>query len=262
MIRTQEELFRLSSAKDKTAVITGGSSGIGLAIAWGFASAGADVVLLARREETLEQVKAEFAQNGHEAAVFPCDVSDPAQVSSVFEQIALTHHGTIDILVNSAGMTLRKPAEAHTAEDFQTILTTNVIGTFNCCLAASRYMIPQRSGKIINIGSARGSVGSPVGTAAYGSSKAAVHMLTRQLATEWAKYNINVNCIIPNLTRTPMADALMNNKNVYDSYMSRIPFKRPAECDDYVGAALYFGSALSSFVTGQLLYVDGGSFAG
>jgi gluconate 5-dehydrogenase len=123
-------------------------------------------------------------------------------------------------------------------------------------------MIARGGGKIINIGSIRGQVGSYAGHAAYGSSKGAVHMLTRQLATEWAKYKINVNCIAPNLTRTPIAEFIMNNKELYEFYMSRIPLRRPGETDDFVGAAIYLASEASDWVTGQILFIDGGSLAG
>lgn len=261
MLQTTQAVKELFRVEDKIAVITGGASGIGLAIGWGYAAMGAKVILLDAKEEALEDLADQFAGFGYCAETAACDVSNTAMVDEIFNGI-IERDGHIDILVNSAGITMGKPAEEHTAEEFRRILEVNVIGTFNCCLAASRSMIPRMKGKIINLGSARGTVGSYVGHVAYGSSKGAVHMMTKQLATEWAKYQINVNCIVPNLTRTPIAKYLMDNKEVLDFYLSRIPMRRPAETDDYLGAAIYLGSAASDFITGQLLYVDGGSMAG
>jgi gluconate 5-dehydrogenase len=261
LIKTKEDIANLFSIAGKVAFVTGGGSGLGQAIGLAYAAAGAKVILLDISNDALTESMRLFRNAGQGAEVDVCDVSDPASVEKVFRDF-LDKYGRIDILVNSAGITKAKPAEQHTPEEFSRVLAVNLLGTFSCCLVAGRSMIAQGGGKIINIGSVRGEVGSYNGTAAYGASKAGVHMLTCQLATEWAKYKIYVNCIVPQLTRTPMTEYILQTKELYESYMARIPLKRPAETDDFVGAAIYLASSASDFVTGHLLYVDGGSLAG
>ncbi len=261
MLQNKKEIQNIFNLSGKVAIITGGGSGIGLAIGYGYAAMGAHVILLDARPEALKDLPEQFAEYGYQIETAVCDVSDTEMIDNLFDGIT-ERLGRIDVLVNSAGITMGKAAELHTAEEFRRILDVNVIGTFNCCKAASRSMIPRKSGKIINIGSARGAVGSYVGHVAYGSSKGAVHMMTKQLATEWGKYHINVNCIVPNLTNTPISKYLRENKPVYEQYMSRIPMRRMAETDDYLGAAIYLASPASDFISGQLLFVDGGSMAG
>jgi NAD(P)-dependent dehydrogenase (short-subunit alcohol dehydrogenase family) len=261
MIKTKEGITRLFDVAGKVAVITGGGSGLGQAVGLAYSAAGAEVVLLDISEQALAGSVTLFSEADQGVTTIPCDVSDAASVETVFNDI-LDQFGHIDILVNSGGISLGKPAEQHTVEEFERIIAVNLTGTFLCCIAAGRNMIAQGGGKIINIGSLRGQVGSYVGHAAYGASKGGVHMLTRQLATEWAKYKINVNCIAPHLTRTPITEYIFKNRDLYESYMSRIPIGRPAETDDFVGVAIYLASAASDFVTGQILFVDGGSLAG
>ncbi len=261
MLHSREEIQPIFDLSGKIAIVTGSGSGIGLAISYGYAAMGAHVILVDVNPEALKPLPEQFAEYGYEIETAVCDISDTAAIDELFGSI-IDRHGQIDILVNCAAITTGKPAEQHTAEEFKRILEVNVLGTFNCCLAASRSMIPRKKGKIINIGSVRGNVGSYVGHVAYGSSKGAVHMMTKQLATEWAKYNINVNCIVPNLTNTSMAQYLIQNKPVYEQYLSRIPMRRLAETDDYLGLAIYLASEASNFISGQLIDVDGGSHAG
>ncbi|MCC8142088.1 MAG: SDR family oxidoreductase [Lachnospiraceae bacterium] len=261
MIHSKEELSELFSIKDKVAVVTGGGSGIGLGIAMGYAAAGANVILIGRSAERLESARNEGLQYALNMDFRACNVSNEETVEEVFDDIIRTY-GRIDVLVNSAGDTMAKPAEETTAEDFRRILDVNVVGLFNCCKYACLDMMKRDYGKIINIGSARGEVGVYTGTSAYGASKGAVHMLTKQLATEWAKYHINVNCLIPNLTKAPLSEHIFEKPDVYEYYISRIPMRRYGTTDDFVGIALYFASAASDFITGQLFFVDGGSMAG
>ncbi len=261
MIENADKLKELYSVEGKTVVISGGAGGIGTSLAWGFLAGKADVILVDYSKEALDRVKSEMTKMQYAVDVVTCDISSEQIVEEEFQQI-LERHGKIDVLINCAGISMRKPATEHSMEDMEKVFRINVYGMFNCCKAAANYMIKQGGGKIINIGSARGTVGSMLGTVAYGSSKGAVHMMTRQLATEWAQYHINVNCVIPNLTRTPMVEALLEDPVVYESYMSRIPMRRPAEPDEYVGPVMFLASDAASFVTGQLLYVDGGSLAG
>jgi len=170
--------------------------------------------------------------------------------------------GKVDILVTSAGIAMRSPAEDFPIADWQKVMDTNVKGTFLCCQAAGRVMIKQGGGKIITVSSIRGLLGHPGGYAAYGTSKGAVHLLTRQLATEWAKYKINVNSIAPCIFWTPLTEPILNDKKLYDIFMSRIPWGRAAEPEDFIGALVFLSSAASEFITGDILYVDGGSTAG
>jgi gluconate 5-dehydrogenase len=175
----------------------------------------------------------------------------------------IKHFGKIDILCTAAGIARRTDADKLTAEEFQLVMDVNVKGTFLCAQAVARDMIKRgEGGNIVTIGSVRGLVGHPLGYVAYGTSKGAVHLLTRQLATEWAKYRIHVNAIAPSVVETPLANFILKTPEVKDLFMSRIPFGRPMVPDELVGTAVYLASEASSFVTGQILFVDGGSVAG
>ncbi len=256
-----DQIKNLFDLRGKVAIITGGSGGFGRAAAIGLAVHGADVAVTSRTLSSLEETAREVKQQGKKALPISCDVTDPKSVQNMVDQ-TVKEFGKVDILVTSAGIAMRSPAEDFPIADWQKVMDTNVKGTFLCCQAAGRIMIKQGGGKIITVSSIRGLLGHPGGYAAYGTSKGAVHLLTRQLATEWAKYKINVNSIAPCIFWTPLTEPILNDKKLYDIFMSRIPWGRAAEPEDFIGALVFLSSEASEFMTGDIMYVDGGSTAG
>ena len=256
-----EEIRNLFDLKGKVAIVTGGSGGFGRAVSSGLAVHGADVVVTSRTLASLEEVAGEIRKLGGKALPISCDVTDPKSVDQMVKR-TVEEFGKVNILVTSAGIAARSPAEEMPIENWQKVMDVNVKGTFLCCQAAGKVMIKQGGGKIITVSSVRGLVGHPAGYSAYGTSKGAVHLLTRQLATEWAKYKINVNSIAPCIFWTPLTEPVLKDEKMYNIFMSRIPWGRAAEPEDFVGAAVFLSSAASDFVTGDILYVDGGSVAG
>ncbi len=258
---TIEQIKNLFDLKGKTAVITGGAGFLGHAVAKGFAAHGADVVVTSRKLENLEAVAKECAELGVKALPIACDVASEESQQQMFDQV-VAEFGKIDVLVTAAGIADRHPAEEFPLEAFEKVMTANVTGTFISCKLAGQQMIKQGTGKILTIGSVRGYLGHPGGYGAYGTTKGAVHLMTKQLATEWAKYHINVNCIAPCIFWTPLTQQVLEDEKLKQIFLSRIPWGRAAVPDDMIGATLFFSSAASDFVTGAILPVDGGSVAG
>jgi NAD(P)-dependent dehydrogenase (short-subunit alcohol dehydrogenase family) len=223
----------------KVALVTGGHGGIGKAIALGLADFGADVVVASRNLQALQGVAKEIEVNGMVEAVL-----------KVFPRI--------DILVNGAGLAIRKPADSFSIDEWQEVMDVNTRGTFLCCQAAGRLMLKQKSGKIINISSVRGRYGLPAGYAAYCASKGAVDTLTRTLACEWAKSNVLVNAVAPTVVETDLTRSALADPAYAKQMIDRIPMGRWASTDDIIGPVIFFASDASNFVTGQVLYVDGG----
>jgi len=245
----------------RVAIVTGGTGGFGHEVAVGLAQFGADVVVSARTLESLKKVAEEVRSTGRKALPISCDVADPTSVHQMVSK-TVAEFGRVDILVTAAGIALREPAEDFNIENWQKVMDVNVKGTFLCCQAAAKVMIKQGKGKIITVSSIRGLLGHPAGYSAYGTSKGAVHLLTRQLSCEWAKYHINVNSIAPCIFWTPLTKPILENKELYNIFMQRIPWGRAGEPGDFVGAAVYLASDASDLVTGHIQYVDGGSNAG
>ncbi|MBI1724134.1 MAG: SDR family oxidoreductase [Candidatus Tectomicrobia bacterium] len=260
MISTGEQVSGLFGVAGKGVAITGGGSGIGQALGIAFASAGAKVALLDVNQKNLDESLALHARNGQAASGIRCDVTDPAGVERAFAEAGGTL-GRLDALVNCAGITLWKPAEEHTTEEFRRVIEINLTGTFNCCQAAGRRMIPGGGGKIVNVSSIRSFVGLPNGIAAYASSKGGINMLTRQLATEWGKHKINVNAIAPGMIRTPLSAFFVDSEVGRNYYLPRIMLGRCGETDDLVGTVLFLASKASDYVTGQIIAIDGGMLA-
>lgn len=256
-----EEYRKLFDLEGKTAIVTGGAGVLGRTLAVGLAAYGCDVVVTGRTLATLEETVKEIEATGRKALAVPCDVSKKEDVDNLVKR-TMDAFGKIDILVTSAGIAKRHPAEDFPIEDFDQVMNINVRGTFLCCQAVGRVMKEQKRGKIITVSSVRAFSGHPGGYAAYGTSKGAVNLLTKQLATEWAKYNINVNAIAPCIFWTPLTKEVLENEQLKQIFLSRIPMGRAAVADDMVGATVFLASAASDFITGQVIYVDGGTTAG
>jgi len=249
-----DRLFRLDGA---VAVLPGGAGGIGSAMAEGLAAYGANIVLAGRSLEHAEESAEPIRKLGVEVMTHVVEVTDPESVNRLVDAV-VERFGRLDILINLAGTNFEAPAEEFPYEEWKRVVDLNLTGTFLCCQAAGRVMIRQQRGKIINISSVRSVLGIRRGYAAYCPSKAGVNLLTKQLATEWAKYNINVNCIAPTFIKTPLVAPMLADETFYNGLVNRIPLGRVGEPADLVGAALFFSSAASDFVTGQVLLVDGG----
>ena len=245
----------------KVAIVTGGSGAFGQAAAKAMAAYGADVVITSRRAENLEEAAADIRQVGAKVLAVSCDATDPESVEAMVQK-TVDEFGKVDILVSAAGQANRFAAEDFPLDEWQKVMDSLVKGTYIVCQAVGKRMIAQGSGKIITVGSVRGELGHPGGYSAYGTAKGAVHLLTKQLAAEWAKHKINVNCIAPCIFWTPLTQQVLDDPELYKIFMQRIPWGRAADPQDFIGATVYLASAASDFVTGDILMVDGGSTAG
>lgn len=248
------DLFDL---KGKVAVVVGGAGGIGRALALGLADFGADVVVTSRKLEPLEKVAGEIRAKGRKALAISVDVVQEKSVADMVKKTveAFPH---IDILVNAHGLAIRKPAETFPIDEWQQVMDINTRGTWLCCQAVGRVMIKQHSGKIINLSSVRGRYGLPADYAAYCASKGAVDTLTRTLACEWAKYNVLVNAVAPTIVETELTRPALADPEFAQRMKARIPLGRWAMPEDIIGATVFFASKASDFITGQILYIDGG----
>jgi gluconate 5-dehydrogenase len=253
-----EHLFSL---RGKTAFVTGAAGGLGRAIAAAYLRSGANVAIADLRPSELEAAMSELSALGNVSA-HECDVTRSDSVGAAVDA-ALQRFGKIDILFTAAGLARRRDAVELAVDEFDLVMDVNVKGTWLSAQAVGRHMIERgEGGKIITVGSVRGLQGHPLGYVAYGTSKGAVHLLTRQLATEWAKHKINVNCIAPSVLKTPLADFILKTPEVRDLFMSRIPLNRVAEPEEVSGSAIFLAAPASDFITGQILFFDGGSTAG
>ena len=241
----------------KVAIVVGGAGGIGHAQALGLAEAGADVVVTSRKLEHLESVAKEIQARGRKSLAVPVEVTEEKSVVAMLDGI-LKEFPRVDILVNSHGLAIRKPADTFPIDEWQQVMDVNTRGTFICCQVVGRLMIKQHSGKIINMSSVRGRYGLPVDYAAYCPSKGAVDTLTRTLACEWAKYNVLVNAVAPTIVETELTRPALADPEYAKRMKSRIPLGRWAMPEDIVGATIFFASKASDFITGQVLYIDGG----
>jgi len=248
------DLFDLTG---KVAIVVGGAGGIGRSQALGLAECGADVIVASRQIEHLEQVASEIRALNRQALTVTVDVTRERSVADMVTRI-LEVFPRIDILVNAAGLAIRKPADSFPIDEWQQVMDINTRGTFLCCQAVGRVMIKQLSGKIVNVSSVRGRYGLAADYAAYCTSKGAVDTLTRTLACEWAKYNVLVNAVAPTVVETDLTRSALANPEYAQMMKSRIPLGRWAMPEDIVGATIFFASKASDFVTGQILYIDGG----
>jgi gluconate 5-dehydrogenase len=251
----KSELFNLTG---KTALVTGGNRGIGLAISKGLAEHGADIALIARTKDQLEtaahQIQTDTSQKVH---TYSFDMGNIKEIELLFDTIARDTKG-IDILVNCAGTTIRGLSEEVDLETWNHVIEVNLTATFVTSQAFCRHRKQvEKAGRIINIGSLTCYGGRPT-TAAYASSKGGLLSLTRTLAVEWAKYNINVNAIGPGYITTELTEPLWTNDEFNKWVLSKTPLARWGKPEDLAGTAVLLASKAGEFITGQIIYVDGG----
>jgi NAD(P)-dependent dehydrogenase (short-subunit alcohol dehydrogenase family) len=244
---------------NRTAVVIGATSGIGKAIALGLADAGADVVPTGRRAELAASAAREVEARGRRSLATTADVSDARSLQALYDGV-IEAFGKVDILVNAAGRSVRRPTLDVADSEWDDILDTNLTGMLRACRAFGRHMIERRYGRIINIGSLT-SVVALHEVAAYGASKAGVASLTKSLAVEWAPHGVCVNAILPGVFRTALNEGLLDGTERGRELLMRTPMRRFGQPEEVAGAAVFLASDAASFVTGHLLAVDGGFLA-
>jgi len=243
----------------RTAVVIGATSGIGRAIAIGLAEAGADVVPTGRREKLAKEAADEIVGRGRRSLAMTADVSNEDSLQALADA-AIRKFGKVDILVNAAGRTTRRPTLEVSDAEWNEILDTNLTGMLRACRVFGRHMIERGYGRIINIGSLT-SVVALYEVAAYGASKAGVAALTKSLAVEWAPHGVCVNAILPGVFRTALNEGLLDGTERGRELLMRTPIKRFGQPEELAGAAVFLASEAAGFVTGHLLAVDGGFLA-
>jgi NAD(P)-dependent dehydrogenase (short-subunit alcohol dehydrogenase family) len=251
--------YRGLDLKGRTAVVVGGTSGIGQAIALGLAHAGADVIATGRRSEQVKAIAAEIEAVGCRSLSIPVDVNDRASMEHLLSA-ALGAFGKVDILVNSAGRIKRGPTMDSSESDWHGILDTNLMGVLRACQIFGRHMLQRGYGRIVNITSLNAFVALHE-VAAYAASKAAVQSLTRSLAIEWAGRGVCVNAIAPGVFPTALNSELLEGSARGQELLMRTPMGRFGKADEVVGAAILLASDAASFITGSVVIVDGGFLA-
>ncbi|MFN2292553.1 MAG: SDR family NAD(P)-dependent oxidoreductase [Anaerolineae bacterium] len=241
----------------KVALVAGGAGGIGSAISEGLVAHGAMVVICGRSGAKAEAQASQIEAAGGRAWGAALDILNVASVGSFVDEV-VRRFGSLDVLVNSAGTHVDRPAEDYTEEDWDRVLDLNLKAAFFLSQAVARAQIRQGSGKQIHISSVRSLLGIQRGYIAYCSSRGGMNMMIKQLATEWAKYRINVNGIAPTFTRTPLVKDYLEDPDFYNPLVARIPLGRICEPKDLAAMAVYLAAPASDFITGQIIFADGG----
>jgi 2-deoxy-D-gluconate 3-dehydrogenase len=248
------ECFEL---KGMVAVVTGASRGLGKAICIALAQAGSDIVGCARDMDSLTQTMDEVKKLGRRSLGLKVDITSSHDVKIMVER-AIAEYGEIDILVNNAGIILFKPLVEQSEEEWTNVINTNLRGMFYCCKEVGKHMIKRKFGKVINMSSIRGFIGSPNETS-YCATKGAIIQLTKALALEWAKFNINVNAVAPGFINTDMAAQAYNkNKELREKILHVIPLRRIGKPEEVGTLVVYLASKAADFITGETVVIDGG----
>ncbi|MEA3255541.1 MAG: glucose 1-dehydrogenase [Candidatus Altiarchaeota archaeon] len=254
----ESKMNKLFDLTGKVAVVTGASRGLGKAMAIGLAKAGANVVAtdILDISETVDEIK----KLQGEAVEIKADISKKGDVEAMVHQ-TIERFGGVDILVNNAGILRMAPAETMKEEDWDKVIAVNLKGQFLCAREVGRQMIKQKSGKIINIASVAGKFAFNQ-SAAYNASKAGVILMTKTLAVEWGKYNIQVNAICPGAFATAMIEDSLKDEGFLEMIKTRVPLARYGEPEELTGTVIYLASKASDYMTGHALVIDGGWTAG
>lgn len=242
---------------DVRTLVVGGYGGLGEVLSGMFADSGAQVAVAGRRADAAEELAQRLAKDGARTMGVGCDVTDRASVRGAVAAV-VDEWGGLDVVVNCASRLVVIPAEAMTDDAWHEVMETNLTGAFLVSQEAARSMIDSGGGRIIHFSSVRSFAGARRGFSAYGSAKAGVNLLVRQLATEWARHGITVNAVAPGFVRTQFVRDASADPQFMRTVLERIPLGRVAEAEEVAGAALYLASPLARFVTGQVLVVDGG----
>ena len=254
---SETNVFDLFKLKDRVALITGGSKGLGESMALALAQAGARVVINSRTQTDCDAVAGSIQEStGNESVGYSADITQESAVDELFGKV-VDHFGRLDIVINSAGINIRHPIEEFPFEDYKKVIDINMVGTWLCCRAAGRIMKPAGRGSVINVSSTLGAVGLE-DRSAYTSSKSGVIGLTRSVAKEWAEHGVRCNALCPGPFLTEMNKPLLDQPERVNKLIRLTAMNRWAEMHEIKGAALSLASDASSYVAGSELYVDGG----
>ncbi|MGO9021008.1 MAG: glucose 1-dehydrogenase [Syntrophobacteraceae bacterium] len=256
-VRTMGNYLDIFSLSGKVSIVTGGGRGIGSGIAKALGGAGSDLMLVARSEPQLRETEQFISREyGRRVETLAVDVSKTENLSAIVQE-TLARFGRIDILANNAGSNIRKPFLEVTDEDYEAVIRIQLKSAYFLAQAAAKEMVKRGGGKIINLASLTSKIGVP-NISVYGAAKGGIFALTKSMALELAPYGINVNAVAPGYVRTTMTEAAFQDQERYDWMLSRIPMKRFGTVDDIGNAALFLASPASDYITGEVIYVDGG----